>query len=584
MIARWMLAASLLSVLAAIAAMGGERVLRSMHRPLRGVWLVALTVSVCWPPLAALLLTRDAEPVARATMGAPVVVGSTVAETAITPVAWMVKWMLAHLDTLLLVLWATLSAVMLVQALRALATLYRIRRTATRVLIDDAPVLVTEALGPAALGLVRPQVVMPAWLLSLDDSLRALVVRHEQEHCRARDPWIVWGAVLATSLMPWNAGVWFIARRLRLAMEVDCDARTLRASTDRQRYAQLLLLIAQRGHSARFAPMLAHSRSQLARRIAAMSTPPAPRPRLQRTLATLVTGAAIVAACSRPVVSNLAGPAPVAPATTAITAEQPTATTGSYFDFQVERPARPVDGMRGPRYPESLRAAGVEGRVLAQYVVNPSGRVDTSTIKIVKSDHAEFSAAVRATLAEMRYEPAMVGDRAVRQLVQSPFEFSLASPAGAVAVAPAAVAAARAPGAPAPARAAAAAPAPARAAAVAAMSPPSVVAPAAPAAPASPLADRQASLPADFKSPAYPTALRASRTEGSVVVQIVINADGSADMNSLKVLRSSHELFTQAVRETLAQTRFTPAVVNGRAVRQLLQLPFEFSATKDDAR
>ncbi|MDB4887315.1 MAG: TonB family protein, partial [Gemmatimonadetes bacterium] len=78
-------------------------------------------------------------------------------------------------------------------------------------------------------------------------------------------------------------------------------------------------------------------------------------------------------------------------------------------------------------YPPELRAAGVEGEVLAQFVVDQTGAVMLDTYKVLKSSHAQFTDAVRAALATLRFEPAQVGGRKVKQLVQQPFTFSLRS-------------------------------------------------------------------------------------------------------------------------------------------------------------
>jgi len=50
------------------------------------------------------------------------------------------------------------------------------------------------------------------------------------------------------------------------------------------------------------------------------------------------------------------------------------------------------------------------------------------------------------------------------------------------------------------------------------------------------------------------------------------------EQDTFKVLKSTHDLFTQAVRQTLPQMRYSPAVVGGRKVRQLVQTPFVFTA------
>jgi hypothetical protein len=49
------------------------------------------------------------------------------------------------------------------------------------------------------------------------------------------------------------------------------------------------------------------------------------------------------------------------------------------------------------------------------------------------------------------------------------------------------------------------------------------------------------------------------------------------------VLRSSHALFGDAVRSALPDMRFTPAEVNGRKVKQLVQQPFAFAIASRDS-
>ncbi len=98
---------------------------------------------------------------------------------------------------------------------------------------------------------------------------------------------------------------------------------------------------------------------------------------------------------------------------------------GIYSELQVEKPVVLAPGASGPTYPDMLRSAGIEGVVLAQFVVDSTGRADVSTFKALNSDHALFTAAVRAALGRMRFIPAEVGNRKVAQLVQQPFQFSV---------------------------------------------------------------------------------------------------------------------------------------------------------------
>ena len=97
-----------------------------------------------------------------------------------------------------------------------------------------------------------------------------------------------------------------------------------------------------------------------------------------------------------------------------------------YFEFMVEKPVAEMSNTQRPRYPDILKSAGVEGEVLAQFVVDTMGRVEPGSFKVLKTSHALFETAVRAALPGMRFIPAEVGNKRVRQLVQQPFIFAIA--------------------------------------------------------------------------------------------------------------------------------------------------------------
>jgi len=104
---------------------------------------------------------------------------------------------------------------------------------------------------------------------------------------------------------------------------------------------------------------------------------------------------------------------------------QPINDNQTYFEFQVEKQVAPYPTNQAPRYPDMLRSANVEGEVLAQFVVDTTGRADMREFKILKSTHDLFTAAVKSALPQMRFYPAEVGGHKVKQLVQMPFQFSL---------------------------------------------------------------------------------------------------------------------------------------------------------------
>jgi protein TonB len=98
---------------------------------------------------------------------------------------------------------------------------------------------------------------------------------------------------------------------------------------------------------------------------------------------------------------------------------------GHFRADQVEKQVTVVAGSAPPRYPEVLRNSGVEGRVIAEFIVDERGRVEDGSVRFASSDNSLFDDAVRVALRRMRFIPAEVGGRKVKQLVQMPFVFTL---------------------------------------------------------------------------------------------------------------------------------------------------------------
>jgi TonB family protein len=90
-------------------------------------------------------------------------------------------------------------------------------------------------------------------------------------------------------------------------------------------------------------------------------------------------------------------------------------------DEMVER----HEGSAAPVYPRDLLAMGAEGLVQAIYVVDTAGRVDTTTIQVVRSDDSRFTESVRTALGRMLFRPAKRAGKTVRQLVEQRFRFRI---------------------------------------------------------------------------------------------------------------------------------------------------------------
>jgi TonB family protein len=91
-------------------------------------------------------------------------------------------------------------------------------------------------------------------------------------------------------------------------------------------------------------------------------------------------------------------------------------------DEEVER----HDWSAAPLYPPELLANGTEGVVFAIFVVDTTGLVDSTSVRMLSSPHPMFTASVRHALGQMHFRPAVRGGEKVRQLVEQHFRFRIA--------------------------------------------------------------------------------------------------------------------------------------------------------------
>ena len=262
MIAGWMIYSILLGGLCALAAHALEDAARVTGFPTRWLWLVALVATVATSALA-----FYSSVVGVATTLIPRRVGATWLDY---PAGTYIQYYesLGHLDRFLSpLLWTSSAAVAAIFAI-AIVRLVRRRRAWLRTSLDGQSVLVSETEGPAIVGLVRSSIVVPKWALAESERVRALIIAHELEHQRAGDHLLSALALVLTVAQPWNPAVWWIARRLRLALEVDCDARVLRRGSDPRTYGLLLLEAGTRAAACRLPiPALSRPLSSLEERL-----------------------------------------------------------------------------------------------------------------------------------------------------------------------------------------------------------------------------------------------------------------------------------------------------------------------------
>jgi protein TonB len=83
--------------------------------------------------------------------------------------------------------------------------------------------------------------------------------------------------------------------------------------------------------------------------------------------------------------------------------------------------------LSGPtlQYPELLRQAGIQGRVLVQAIIDTLGRAEPNSVKILQSPNPGFDQPAKTYVLKALFRPARVHGRAVRVLINLPIDFRI---------------------------------------------------------------------------------------------------------------------------------------------------------------
>jgi beta-lactamase regulating signal transducer with metallopeptidase domain len=311
----WMAYSIAGSLILVVAGMLAEPAVRRVHAPTRAVWLLVILTGIAWSSSTFLQGGRTLDTVHGSTLlqysRAPHVASATSSRTDIhTATVAGARVSEARqtrdhtsdrvrVDLVLLTLWFLGGLSCLTVVALSAWRIARMRRTWQRDIVAGVPVLVSHDLGPAVIGLVHHGIVVPAWVTLLGAAEQHLVMRHEREHVRAGDPLLLWSATLLVAAVPWNIALWAALRRLRHAIEIDCDARVLGDGHEAHAYCRLLIDVGERTLSG-VAPIaaLAEPSTLLERRITAMMarTTPAWRP----VMGGIAAASLIAVACRAP--------------------------------------------------------------------------------------------------------------------------------------------------------------------------------------------------------------------------------------------------------------------------------------------
>lgn len=329
----WMIYVIVVTLVLSIAALSAERALRLRRAATRWVWVGAILGALVIPTVIA-SLSFQVPNIRTTNVRPPKVIAlrdmtSLPLDAVITPLPALAsgEHAGADLDTKLERAWLLASgAIMLLLAASAAQLFWRKRRW-IRAKVAGTFVYTAPGVGPAVVGLLRPHIVVPTWVLKASPSGQALVIAHEQAHLTARDPLLLTTAICMVVLMPWNLPLWWALRRLRHAMEIDCDARVLGAGHDAEGYAKTLIDVGERQSSyLGTVAAMSESSSRLEQRLRIMLRKPTG---WWRTTAALLGGVSVclLAVAAQVTPPNPGSPAPVAAATTA------TASSAGYVGY-----------------------------------------------------------------------------------------------------------------------------------------------------------------------------------------------------------------------------------------------------------
>ena len=297
----WMAYAALVGAIVAAGGLAMEQLAAAMGRPRRIAWLAALAVGVAIP-LAGGWGGPATAPVEETAAAPSDPAGRSVAGDLWPAVPAMPVPRDRTAGRVALLAWGAGSLAALAVLAGVLAVVARGRRRWERRRVLGADLYVSRRFGPALVGVARPRVVIPSWVTELEPGARDAIIRHELEHARAGDHLALLYGGLFAAAFPWSPAIWWMYRRLRAAVELDCDQRVLASGIGVADYGDVLLGAGSRSRGRwGFAPAMGQPRSLLERRLKTMSEK---RRRLNAgRAALLVTAAAgsVALACEAPV-------------------------------------------------------------------------------------------------------------------------------------------------------------------------------------------------------------------------------------------------------------------------------------------
>ncbi len=271
----WIVYVILVSLTLSLAAFMLERTALLCRRPTRWVWAGGIIASLLLPVIIS-SVSLPLPGFARHNLQAPPAQSLPLRQmtsTVLSPEIWLNDTIgpagtKPDIDSVARYAWLMISIIMLLGLLAAIVQLHFRKRQWPRAMMCGMPVYIAEDTGPAIVGLFRSRIVVPRWLALCPPEEQEIVILHEKSHLEARDAQLLALALLFIVAMPWNLPLWWQLKRLRCAIELDCDARVLQRGQDISRYGNVLITVgARQSSNIIVAAAMSESGSFLERRI-----------------------------------------------------------------------------------------------------------------------------------------------------------------------------------------------------------------------------------------------------------------------------------------------------------------------------
>ncbi len=458
MIAAWILYGLLVGALAGAGALALENLLRAHRLPSRWVWAGAMGLSLFWP--AGHLALKHWP---RQSPAPPIPDPARVAVLDPLTVQVTQESFLRNLDQPILLVWVASSALLLLAFAGLVVRTRRLRRRWEGEEAAGQSVLISHDLGPAVVGYIKPEIVLPEWCRNLEESTLDLILDHEREHLKAWDLRLILTSAVFPILFPWHLPLWWQFKRLRLAVEGDCDLRVVRKHPELTRpYLELLLKVGGTPASTpALVAMLSELEETLERRIKIMTMPFPKKPLLRGMVLTAVGGIFLAVACWAPSPDEVpegeseavrVPPAMEVPGTPATEA----ATPATFEDNPVEElPPPPEEVARADissaptftpytvrpdiknraevaraleeAYPAALKEKGIGGTAQVWFFIEETGRVGKAQVNET-SGHPSLDEAALEVAGIIEFTPALNRDKEVPVWISLPITFATRGP------------------------------------------------------------------------------------------------------------------------------------------------------------